>query len=90
MEKVAEVIRISSSDRLIYLEFEDGVLCGLNYMQGEYDYEEFKKSYMKNDQKLFEFFMVLERNPRRDITLIQRIDDAIWIKVNMESSGYIK
>lgn len=91
MEKIAEVIKVNLSDRLIYIEYGDeNEVVGLNYMQGADDYDHFKP-FMKNDPDILEFFKVMERAKLlRDKNLIQKIEEAIWLKIELEDKGYTK
>ena len=66
-----------SNDRWIFLEHKDGVLVGLNYMQGN-EYEDFKSRFAKNDEKLIEFAHKM-KDFKGEETYIEFINKVIWL-----------
>lgn len=66
-----------SNDRWIFLEHKDGILVGLNYMQGN-EYEDFKSNFAKNDEKLTEFAHKM-KDFKGEETYIEFINKVIWL-----------
>jgi hypothetical protein len=66
-----------SNDRWIFIEHKDGILVGLNYMQGN-EYETFKSNFAKNDEKLTEFAIKM-LDFRGEETYIEFINKVIWL-----------
>ena len=66
-----------SNDRWIFLEFKDGILIGLNYMQGD-NYETFKNHFARNDRKLTKFRHKM-KDFRGEETYIEFINKVIWL-----------
>jgi hypothetical protein len=66
-----------SNDRWIFLKYQDGILVGLNYMQGD-EYEIFKSNFAKNDEKLTKFAIKM-LDFRGEETYIEFINKVIWL-----------
>ena len=66
-----------SNDRWIFIEHQDGILVGLNYMQGN-EYETFKSNFTKNDEKLTEFAIKM-LDFKGEETYIEFINKVIWL-----------
>ena len=66
-----------SNDRWIFLKHQDGILVGLNYMQGD-EYETFKSNFAKNDEKLTKFAIKM-LDFRGEETYIEFINKVIWL-----------
>ena len=88
--KVAKVEHVLSkpNDRWIYVEYNDeSEVIGLNFMQGEDDYELFKREWCYRDYALTEFYhYMLSQWPieRQSITKYDFMNSVMWTFITAE------
>lgn len=75
-----ELIWSEENDRYIYLTKTNGVIDGINYMQGD-DYDHFRMYYLKSDRQLTDFFNAVSPYIS-GIDEIDRVNRAIWAYVD--------
>ena len=80
-----EHIWSKADDRWIFIEKEDGVLIGLNYMQGD-DYESFKAHFAKNDEKLTQFANRM-MHFKGEESFVEFINKVIWLYFELSIEG---
>jgi hypothetical protein len=81
-----EIIRCSADDRYILVVKAQGLIIGLNFMQGceigELDY--FRKEYASIDYELTNFYNAIHQSLSGS-TEIDRINQAMWGYVNFSN-----
>ena len=80
-----EHIWSKADDRWIFIEKKDGVLIGLNYMQGD-DYESFKAHFAKNDEKLTQFANRM-MHFKGEESFVEFINKVIWLYFELSIEG---
>lgn len=78
-----ELIWSEGSDRYIYLTKTNGVIDGINFMQGD-DYDHFRMYYLKSDQHLTDFFIAVSPYLGEHCE-IDRVNQAIWAYVEYQN-----
>ena len=77
IKKSREIIWCEADDRYILLEKEDGLVTGLNYMQGEEGVDYFEDNFGESDDDLTKFYQATYPH-LSGVSELDRINQAIW------------
>lgn len=78
-----ELIWSEQNDRYIYLTKTNGVIDGINYMQGD-DYDFFRMYFLKVDKRLTDFFTAVSPLIKTHCE-IDQVNQAIWAYAEYEN-----
>jgi len=77
VKKSREIIWCEMDDRYILLEKENGLVTGLNYMQGEEGVDYFEDNYGTSDDDLVDYYNAASMYIK-GISELDQINAAIW------------
>ena len=77
IKKSREIIWSEADDRYILLEKENGLVTGLNYMQGEEGVDYFEDNFSESDGDLVDYYNAVSMHIL-GINELSRINVAIW------------